>query len=201
MRETMTQEFLLSVQHLEHPSLQQAYIYHLLVSMCTQPTHSAQQQQHAAHHNGYHDGQLTAAELHFGDGVTKVPHLHLRGKKGTTHFLLLVFFYSSHHYNVIQKHISSCHIYSLILFFINHLFFCYCSSCSCLFVSSPHGHQIDHCSGEICQKNSTTSYIKSYVANKNSSPKHYKHNLPQKLPSIYTMQVFYNHSTRRSHKR
>lgn len=77
MRETMTPEFLLSVPHLEHPSLQQAHIHHLLVSMCTQPTHSAQEQQHAAHHNGDHDGQLAAAELHFGDGVTEVPHLHL----------------------------------------------------------------------------------------------------------------------------
>lgn len=46
-------------------------------NMCTQPTHSAQEQQHTAHHNGYHDGQLAAAELHFGDGAVEVPHLHL----------------------------------------------------------------------------------------------------------------------------
>ncbi len=81
----MTPEFLLSVPHLGHPLLQQAYIHHLLVSMCTQPTHSAQEQQHAAHHNGYHDGQLAAAELHFGDGVTKVTHLHLERERATTH--------------------------------------------------------------------------------------------------------------------
>lgn len=80
----MTPEFLLSVQHLEHPSLQQAHIHQLLVSMCTQPTHSAHQQQHAAHHNGYHDGQLAATKLHFGDGVTKVPNLHLERERATT---------------------------------------------------------------------------------------------------------------------
>lgn len=45
--------------------------------MCTQLTHSAQQQQHTAHHNGYHDGQLAAAELHFSNGVMEVPHMHL----------------------------------------------------------------------------------------------------------------------------
>lgn len=77
----MTPEFLLSVPHLEHPSLQQADIHHPLVSMCTQPTHSAQQQQHAAHHNGHHNGQLTAAQLHFGDGATKVPHLNLERER------------------------------------------------------------------------------------------------------------------------
>lgn len=79
--ETTTPEFPLSVPHLEHPLLQQGHVSRLLASMCTQPTHGAQQQQHTAHHNGDHDGQLTATQLHFGDGVMKVPHLHLQGEK------------------------------------------------------------------------------------------------------------------------
>lgn len=86
VREAMTPNSFLSVPHLEHPSLRQAHISHLMASVCTQPTHSAQQQQHTAHHNGYHDGQLTATKLHFGNGVMKVSHLHLeREKEETTH--------------------------------------------------------------------------------------------------------------------
>lgn len=141
MRESMIPEFLLSVPHLEHPSLQQAHIHHRLLSMlCTQLTHSAQQQQHAAHHNGYHDGQLAAAKLHFGDGVTKVPNLHLEGERATrTHetgpsdfktclllrFLSFLFSYGSHHYLYMLQHISSCHIYSFYFIFI-FIFTIYC---------------------------------------------------------------------------
>lgn len=45
------------------------------------PTHCAQQQEHTAHHNGDHDGQLAAAELHSGNTFMEVPHLHLERKK------------------------------------------------------------------------------------------------------------------------
>lgn len=61
-----------------HPSSTGECVY-------TQLTHSAQQQQHAAHHNGDHDGQLAAAELHFGDGAMEVPHLYLERERGTRH--------------------------------------------------------------------------------------------------------------------
>lgn len=78
MRETMTPGFLLSAAHLEDPLLQRAHIHHLTPVKWTQPTHGAQQQQHAAHNNGHHDGQLAAAQLHFGDDVAKVAHLYLQ---------------------------------------------------------------------------------------------------------------------------
>lgn len=57
-------------------------------SAATRLTHSAQQQQHAAHHNGHHDGQFTAPELHFGNDVTKVPHLDLGRQEEWTRFLI-----------------------------------------------------------------------------------------------------------------
>lgn len=85
LQKTMTSKFLLSVPYLERPLLKQAHIHHPLVSACRLPTHSAQQQQHAAHHNGYHNGQLAPAKLHFGNGMMKVPHLHLQRERATTH--------------------------------------------------------------------------------------------------------------------
>lgn len=61
-----------------HPSFARESI---CVCVWTQPTHSAQKEQHAAHHNWYHNGQLAAAELHFSNNVIKVPHFYLERKR------------------------------------------------------------------------------------------------------------------------
>lgn len=74
----------------------------------TQPTHSAQQQQHAAHHDGYHDGQLATTKLHFGDGAMKVPHLHLERKSNNTWNPSILL--PLHPYLSMLKYVSQCHI-------------------------------------------------------------------------------------------